>query len=76
MRIAGVAGLVLVLATGAFAQQADQPLLTGEKAFGDWKADRPGVRRLIRPDDLQQPNVAESASNGGGVTDRPEGAKP
>lgn len=76
IRIAGLAALALLLASGALAQQAGQPLLTGEKAFGDWKADRPGVRRLIRPDDLQQPNVAESASNGGGVTDRPEGAKP
>ncbi|RUW35772.1 MULTISPECIES: sorbosone dehydrogenase family protein [unclassified Mesorhizobium] len=76
IRIAGLAGMALLLASGAFAQQADQPLLTGRKAFGDWKADRPGVRRLIKPDDLQQPNVAESASNGGGLTDRPEDAKP
>ncbi|RWE05125.1 MAG: sorbosone dehydrogenase family protein, partial [Mesorhizobium sp.] len=57
IRIAGLAALALLLAPGALAQQAGQPLLTGEKAFGDWKADRPGVRRLIRPDDLQQPNV-------------------
>lgn len=76
MRIAGLAGLALFLATGAPTQQAEQPLLTGKKAFGDWKADRPGVRRLIKPDDLQKPNVAESASNSGGVTDRPEDAKP
>ncbi|RWH49457.1 MAG: sorbosone dehydrogenase family protein [Mesorhizobium sp.] len=74
IRIAGLAALALFLASGAVAQQADQPLLTGKKAFGDWRADRPGVRRLIRPDDL--PNVAESASNGGGVTDRPEDATP
>lgn len=76
MRIAGPAGLALLLATGAFAEQADQPLLSGEKAFGDWKADRPGVRRLIKPGDLQEPYVTESASNGGGVIDRPEGARP
>ncbi|TIR66390.1 MAG: sorbosone dehydrogenase family protein, partial [Mesorhizobium sp.] len=65
IRIAGLAALALFLASGAVAQQADQPLLTGKKAFGDWRADRPGVRRLIRPDDLPKPNVAESASNGG-----------
>ncbi|AZO10467.1 MULTISPECIES: sorbosone dehydrogenase family protein [unclassified Mesorhizobium] len=76
IRIAGLAALGLLLAAGAFAQQADQPLLTGKQAFGDWKADRPGVRRLIKPDDLQQPYVTDSASNGGGLTDRPEGAKP
>ena len=76
IRIAAFVGLALLLATGAFAQQAEQPLLTGEKAFGDWKADRPGVRRLIKPEDLPKPYLTESVSNGGGVTDRPEGAKP
>lgn len=76
MRIAGLAGLALLLATSAFAQQADQPLLTGKDAFGDWKADKPGVRRLIKPQDLQKPYLTESASNGAGLGDRPEGAKP
>ncbi len=76
IRIAGFAGFALLLATSAFAQQADQPLLTGKDAFGDWKADRPGVRRLIKPGDLEKPYVTESASNGAGIGDRPEGAKP
>jgi len=75
-RTAGLAAIVLLLATGAFAQQAGQPLLTGEKAFGDWKADRPGVRRLIRPEDLPKPYVTDSASNGAGIADRPQDAKP
>ena len=74
IRIAGLAGLALFLATSAFAQQADQPLLTGKDAFGDWKADKPGARRLIKPDDLQKPYLTESASNGAGLGDRPEGA--
>ncbi|ESZ36713.1 sorbosone dehydrogenase family protein [Mesorhizobium sp. L2C066B000] len=76
IRIAGLAGLALLLATSTFAQEADQPLLTGKDAFGDWKADKPGVRRLIKPDDLQKPNITESASNSAGLGDRPEGAKP
>ncbi|RWG82417.1 sorbosone dehydrogenase family protein [Mesorhizobium sp.] len=76
IRIAGVAALALSVAAAALAQQADQALLTGKKAFGDWKADRPGVRRLIKPDDLPKPYVTDSASNGGGVTDRPEDARP
>jgi len=76
MRIAGLVGIALLLATGAFAQQADQPLLRGEKAFGDWKADRPGVRRLLKPEDLPKPYATGSASNGGGLVDRPEDAKP
>lgn len=76
IRIAGFANLALLVATSAFAQQADQPLLTGKDAFGDWKADKPGVRRLIKPQDLQAPFVTESASNGPGVAERPEGANP
>jgi glucose/arabinose dehydrogenase len=78
IRFAGLAATAaaLLFATTAFAQQADQPLLKGEAAFGDWKADRPGVRRLIRPQDLQAPFSTESASNGAGLADRPEGAKP
>ncbi|MGX8011035.1 PQQ-dependent sugar dehydrogenase [Mesorhizobium sp. ORM8.1] len=76
LRTAILASLALLLATSAFAQQADQPLLTGEKAFGNWKSDRPGVRRLIKPEDLQKPYVTDTASSGSDVTDRPEGAKP
>lgn len=76
IRIAGFASLALLVATSAVAQQADQPLLTGKDAFGGWKADKPGVRRLIKPDDLQKPYLTESASNGAGLGDRPEGAKP
>ncbi|RRH95113.1 sorbosone dehydrogenase family protein [Mesorhizobium tamadayense] len=77
IRIAGLAPLALLLASGAFAQQAaDQPLLTGEEAFGDWQADRPGVRRLIRPDDQPSPRIGRLASNAPGLADRPQGAKP
>ncbi|MEP6566630.1 MAG: sorbosone dehydrogenase family protein [Mesorhizobium sp.] len=78
IRFAGLAAIAVALsfATTAFAQQAEQPLLKGEAAFGDWKADRPGVRRLIRPQDLQAPFFTESASNGAGLAERPEGAKP
>ncbi|TIW63696.1 MAG: sorbosone dehydrogenase family protein, partial [Mesorhizobium sp.] len=67
IRFAGLVAAALLLATTASAQQAGEPVLTGKKAFGDWKADRPGVRRLIRPDDLQKPYVSRSASNGAGL---------
>ncbi|MEZ2331453.1 sorbosone dehydrogenase family protein [Mesorhizobium sp. RCC_202] len=76
LRTAILAGLAVLLATSALAQQADPPLFTGEKAFGNWKNDRPGVRRLIKPEDLQKPYVTDTASNGSDVADRPEGAKP
>lgn len=77
MRFAGPTAIsaALFFAMAAFAQ-ADQPLLKGEAAFGDWRDDRPGVRRLILPEDLQAPFLTESASNGAGLADRPEGARP
>ena len=38
-------------------------MLEGTAAFGDWHDDHPGVRRIIRPQDLPAPNTAESARN-------------
>jgi glucose/arabinose dehydrogenase len=76
IRLAGLALPALFLATAAFAQQADQPVLKGAAAFGDWRADRPGVRRLIKPEDLPKPYVTKSASNSAGLADMPAGAKP
>jgi glucose/arabinose dehydrogenase len=77
IRFAGLAAIILFLAAPSVAQQADQPVLNGKAAFGDWHADRPGVRRLIRPEDLPPPNVTESVSNGPGrLAERPEGARP
>jgi glucose/arabinose dehydrogenase len=43
--------------------QTSAGLLEGTAAFGDWHADRPGTRRLIRPQDIPQPDQAQSASN-------------
>ncbi|BCG91892.1 PQQ-dependent sugar dehydrogenase [Mesorhizobium sp. 131-2-1] len=76
IRFACLAGAAVLVATTALAQQADQPVLTGKRAFGDWKADRPGVRRLIKPQDLPAPYLTRSSSNGAGIADRPEGVKP
>lgn len=76
MRLAGLAMSALFLTTAALAQQADQPVLKGAAAFGDWRADRPGVRRLIKPEDLPRPYATKSASNGAGIVDMPADAKP
>jgi glucose/arabinose dehydrogenase len=38
-------------------------VLEGHAAFGDWRADRPGLRRLIKPQDLPPPQVSQSAAN-------------
>jgi len=51
-------------------------VLKGAQAFGGWQADRPGVWRLIRPDDMPKPNAAGSASNGADEAAAPKGVKP
>src|SRR5690349_3184993 len=38
-------------------------VLHGPAAFGDWRADRPGVQRLITPHDLPPPEPAQSVAN-------------
>ena len=52
------------------------PLLTGAAAFTDWRADAPGVRRRITPDDLPPPYATRPASNGPRVVRRPAHAQP
>ena len=69
---------MLVLASLASAQTGQ--VRTGAAAFADWKADGPGVRRLIRPSDLPPPltgtdgeaSIASSAE----VIEPPSGALP
>ncbi len=54
----------------------DTERLTGEAAFTSWKASKPGVTRLIRPEDLPKPFATNSASNAPGEVAMPAGAKP
>jgi glucose/arabinose dehydrogenase len=70
---------VLVLAVCAaplLAAAAEPEVRTGIAAFGGWKGDAPGVRRLITPNDLPAPYATRSASNSPGVVDRPPDAAP
>jgi glucose/arabinose dehydrogenase len=68
--------LAALLSTGVLAQSAPE-VLTGEAAFGNWQDDAPGVRRLIRPQDLPAPQVqAEATSNAPGNAPRPDGLMP
>jgi glucose/arabinose dehydrogenase len=76
IRFVTIAAVPVSLAIATCALAADQPVLKGPAAFGDWHADRPGVRRLIRPEDMPKPYVTKSASNGAGVAERPQGAEP
>ena len=51
--------------TGAQTPLADSSnsLLVGKAAYGDWRADAPGVRRHIRPSDLPAPYAFSSTVN-------------
>ena len=79
---------MLVIAVSAFAagaaqaiapvlaQEAGGKVLTGKAAFGDWRADKPGIRRLLRAQDMPAALLDESASNSPRGAERPEGGKP
>ena len=45
--------------------------LGGAAAFGDWRSDRPGLSRIIRPDDLPKPGATPSVANFPHVTSDP-----
>ncbi|WP_027062080.1 PQQ-dependent sugar dehydrogenase [Mesorhizobium loti] len=76
IRIASVTVIPISILIASCAFAADQPVLKGLAAFGDWRADKPGVRRLIKPEDLPKPYVTKSASNSAGLADMPADAKP
>src|SRR5437660_6410578 len=56
-----IVGVLCLAAAPLWAQTAGR-VLEGRAAFGDWRADRPGTRRLIRPDDLPSPEHAQSVA--------------
>src|SRR5262249_61197402 len=58
----GIAGLVCLAAVPPAAQTA-RGVLEGRAAFGDWHADRPGLRRIIKPQDLPPPQPSASVTN-------------
>jgi glucose/arabinose dehydrogenase len=60
MRLGSLVLMCLVGATPAF---ADEAVRTGAAAFGDWRTDAPGVRRLITPADLPAPFATRSTAN-------------
>ena len=55
--------LVLVCLLAASPALADEAVRTGAAAFGDWRTDAPGVRRLITPADLPAPYATRSSAN-------------
>ena len=67
-----VSALLLAIPAGAVIAQSGT--LVGKAAFGSWRDDRPGVVRLIRPQDLPAPGATASAANVARVVQRPAGA--
>jgi glucose/arabinose dehydrogenase len=61
--LAATAAAILALAAIPLLAQTGAGLLEGAAAFGDWHSDHPGVRRIIRPQDLPAPDMAASARN-------------
>jgi glucose/arabinose dehydrogenase len=61
---------VLLAATST----SEQNVLKGHEAFGGWQKDKPGVRRLLKPED--QPPVGESTSNPVQIVKRAKHKKP
>ena len=66
----------LFAATLLTGQRTSDAVLKGPAAFGDWRKDKPGVRRLLRPDDLPPPAPAQSVANFADTVPRPAGARP
>src|SRR5579872_2685271 len=48
---------------GAAPPYAVSQTLTGVAAFGDWRSDKPGLSRIIKPDDLPKPGATASVAN-------------
>ncbi len=65
-----------LLASAALASSSDSALRTGTAAFGDWRTDAPGVRRLIRPADLPAPYATHPSANGANIVAAPANAQP
>ncbi|HJT81500.1 MAG TPA: sorbosone dehydrogenase family protein [Chthoniobacterales bacterium] len=68
--------IITLLAAPGGISVAQQPLLTGKAAMGDWTTDAPGVRRKITVEDLPPPGSNVFAIKPPRVVDRPEGAHP
>jgi glucose/arabinose dehydrogenase len=71
------AAIVMLAGAGAVraaAEDGSGTLLKGKAAFGSWQQDKPGLRRLIKPQDL--PPVGNSTPNFSEVAPMPPGAKP
>ncbi len=72
---ATVAVCAFVAAMPLAAETGPAPL-QGKAAFGDWRSDNPGVRRLIKPQDLPAPDPGSAVRNTVTKVHRTEAQKP
>src|SRR5213075_121039 len=70
------APLTLPLCFSLVSAADSQPLLKHEQAFGDYKTDAPGVRRLITVEDMPKPDTKKGVDRGPHIVSRPPGALP
>jgi glucose/arabinose dehydrogenase len=61
--IAAAALVAGILSPVAATAQTSGELFQGKAAFGDWRTNSPGARRLIRPQDMPAPDPGGSAMN-------------
>src|SRR5437763_4041729 len=66
----------LLIGAGAGAALAESGPLVGAAALVDWRADKPGVTRLIRPSELPRPGASPSSANTSHLVPRPPTAIP
>lgn len=71
---ASAAVIVAVAAIPPLAQTV--PVCSRQGGIRDWRVDRPGTGRLIRPQDLPAPDMAESVRNVVQVVRRTSDQKP
>ena len=71
LKIAAIAAYCLSLLA---AERAFGQVLQGEAAYGSWHDDKPGVRRLIKPQDL--PAIAKPTYGAAEVVPMPADARP
>jgi glucose/arabinose dehydrogenase len=74
--IAAAAFVAGILPAVAVCAQTSGELLQGKAAFGDWRTNNPGTRRLIRPQDIPAPDPAAAAVNFATNVRRTDAQKP
>ena len=66
----------IIVGTGVSHAAGQSRPLAGVEAFGDWRADKPGLVRIIKPEDLPRPGATPSAVSFAHVVPRPATAVP